>query len=201
MVLILNVCTDDGSPNSKALQFFSRLYMQFNTPTSPLIFASAHTLCMAHQLSLSSRSQFAALGGATQGDSKQFMGRLLGMCHIFAAASYFLRIWSSTMRILDGVRMVTPEHARARSIQLASEGTRSHHAAMLRFLAQAVLQRHKLSDSVVAAIQTITAFLNTDHWGTADMDRPTHICYPGCQCGGRVAHTLARRSEPTVGNE
>ena len=64
-------------------------------------------LCMAHQISLCSRSQLVALGeGWRAATGRRFMSGVLGVAHIFGASSYFFRIWMATVSMAANISLV-----------------------------------------------------------------------------------------------
>jgi len=149
----------------------------------PFIVIINHALCLAHQLSLCSRSQYCFCGGdGTVSSGKRFIQGLAGLSHVFNNSSYFFRIWSAANHAMANVKVLLPVDAAAQGIAEVSPEIKQHRYHLLLFLTRAVFQKYELPDDIMWALKRITLLLNGSWSRGVGL---VHIHNPvGCPCGG-----------------
>ena len=161
-----------------------------------------YNLCLAHQVQLAFKSQFARLGGAANNGlcGHRFVSGVIGSTHIFSQSTYFLRIYITAVHILSGLRVLMPIQATVAGHTLADQYTQRHHLVMLRYLLRWALGVSKLSEEHLAATNDIIMILNTrlvshgDRAGTqCGLESFVHVCSPTCKCGGLSREILVSR--------
>ena len=105
---------------------------------------------------------------------KKFLSGLMGFAHIFSTSTYFFRIWVSTVSVACRLQVVYADRVGTDASKYVADTPlqRQHKVALLRFLLQAALQKHRLSDRMETAIVNLVTILNTS-WRR---DLPTHVC-------------------------
>eukprot|EP00969_Alexandrium_andersonii_P039448 1728617-Alexandrium_andersonii.AAC.1 len=79
---------------------------------STVRFFYVHCVCLAHQLSLCSRSQFAYIGGSLE-SGKKFINGLTGLCHVMSRSSYMTRIFLGVWNLVSKVKVMPVAEAPA----------------------------------------------------------------------------------------
>ena len=196
LVLVLCLSHDEAAANLKLASFIAAVFKKYMTTTVGQITGSMRakrfvlltfsTVCVAHQLSLASCSQYARLQLPGSG-AITFVSRFLGLCHIYASGAYFRRIIRAASANIFQMK-VLPASA-SWPCPAVSQRVMNDRCTLVCFLARCMTQKPALSAKLLAAIEELK-LLN------GDWRQPlVHLCSGAstCSCGGDSAASIQRR--------
>ena len=186
LAFIITAVTDGASANLLAVNHLTWLLDAMSGRSEVVIYFMSHSLYAAHTLSLCARSHYAYLGGSTAA-SRLFLSGLLSAAHGFSKSSYVVKLFGASVRVVMGTWVLRPTEAHRLGVCARDGATTLAYTVLLRFLCENMLQKVELGDSMLEAINTVSAILNTDwvHHADADAaagDRWVHVCGDGCRC-------------------
>eukprot|EP00974_Lingulodinium_polyedra_P046440 4448645-Lingulodinium_polyedra.AAC.1 len=112
-VLLLSLSSDQASANLKMVRGLQH-QLDLDGDGQALLKITAHSLCLSHQLSLCSRSQYGQLSVCSSGSNVKFITGLSGFCHVFAKSSYLTRIVAACITDLySNMEIITEQEATA----------------------------------------------------------------------------------------
>ena len=79
----------------------------------------AHSLCLCHQISLCTGSQYAVTG-------KEYVRGLLCTTHLLCNSMYMRRIWVGAVRLLLNCQVYTRQQASEANVNIPSRESREH---------------------------------------------------------------------------
>ncbi len=202
IVFILSATMDQASSNVNLMNHTMNHFLAFNSsdagggchgpqglpPPPRVLFLASYCLCLAHQAQLCFKSQYARFGGWSNINLRghKFITGVLGAAHIFAQATYFLRIFTSTMFLASQLRTVYPIEALALGIRVPERTEdEPHKQELVLYLLSWVLKvpRGRLAKKYVDAAQKVITILNTPWSRACNSNSPLfHVCDPTGHC-------------------
>jgi hypothetical protein len=191
IVFILNLTHDQHSANLLLVRHLTWKFSSWRdcaTAMQSYLLIIASNVCMSHQVSIISRTQYARFGGVSVKENKAFLNGLMGCCHVFSRSSYMTKIYAAVRAIFGQMKRYTAIHAAESGIAVLSDAAKQHTVDVLEFLARTMLGVRELDSVMAGHVRTIVDILNT---GIGSM---VHVCIArgACVCQGEPVQKIMK---------